>query len=207
MKTTRLMALVLSLLIAASQTAFAASVSTSAVPVTASVDSQLSLSMVIKEETDTVNHIFGPAVTSMAHGTLTRNTNPDGSPGALSGKTFHAFLGTNTSSRPYTVLATMNALTSGAVALPRALGGFPGSAKVNATDTVNTGTLAAAHDAVATNKVIYTSNAAGAGVTIDYIYAISGGTATGVPFTGFQAIPPGQTAGTYSSSITFTLTV
>ena len=206
---TKIVALIAAILFAVSPSAFAVTTSTPATSISATVDQVLSLAMTIKEETSASPLTFGPAVTVMNHGTLVRPTNPDGTPGALRGKAFHVWLGVNTSGRPYTITSTMAAMTNGATTLPPALGVFPGAAANNgATPPVAIGgTQVAAQDAVGTGKLLYTSSAAGPSGVIELVYGLSGGLAGGaLPFPTWQPIPPGQLSGTYTSTITFTLT-
>ena len=103
----------------------------------------------------------------------------------------------------------MNGMVNGATPLPRALGVFPGGPANNgATPPVAIGgTQASAQDAVGTGKLLYTSTAAGPSGVIELVYGLSGGNADGSsPFTGWAPVPPGQLSGTYSSTITYTLT-
>lgn len=204
---TKIVALITAILFAGSPSAFAVTATTPATSVSATVDQVLSFSMAIREETSPgPPPVFGPVVTSMNHGTLVRPTNPDGSPGALRGKAFHVWLGVNTSGRAYDIKSTMAALTNGATALPKALGVFPVNATTGDGVTSIGGTLASPQEAQGTNKLLYTSTPAGPAGVIELVYGLSGGTATGVPFIGWEPIPPGQLSGTYSSTITFTLT-
>ncbi len=215
-KINKVVSLVVAILFAASPFAFAStSVNTAAIPISATVDSALAISVSIKEQTSAdgvVPVTFGPSVASMDHGTLIRSNAADGTPNALRGKAFHVWVGALTSSRPYTVTSTMNAMISGVNTLPRALGVFPISAYTGIDGSGNPisagGTLASAQDAVGTGKLLYTSTAAGPAATVELVYGLSGGlVGGGSPFTGWQAIPPGQAPGTYTSTITFTLTV
>jgi len=76
---------------AGSQTAFAETVLSAAVGIEAVISASLSLDMTVKEETSAAPLTFGAAVASMPHGTLVRPVNPDGTPGALRGKTYHVW--------------------------------------------------------------------------------------------------------------------
>ena len=201
------MTAILAAILSSTGLAYAADVKSDVIPVSAEVDSQLSLDIVIKAETDVDadgdgNFDLGNAVTSMDHGKLKRSNNPDtGEPNALRGKAFHVFLGPNTSSRSYTVKHTMTELKTGAGdILPHALGVFPIIAKRG---TTNVGTLATKRDAVGTDLLLYTSDAAGDSATIELVYGLSGGPS---PFTGWIPIPPDQKAGTYTGTLQFTLT-
>ena len=194
---------------AASPSAFAVTTSLPATQISATVDTVLSLGMTIKEETSPSPLTFGPAVTSMDHGTLIRSNDvTTGAPNALRGKAFHVWLGANTSGRPYTITSTMNAMTSGANTLPHALGVFGADAlKGDGTSAGGTLVSTAGVDAVGTGKLLYTSSAAAPAATIQLVYGLSGGLAGGgSPFTGWVPVPPDQAPGTYSTTVTFTLT-
>jgi len=206
---TKIVALIAAILFAGSPSAFAVTTSTPATSITATVDQVLALSIAIREETSPgPPPVFGPVVTVMNHGTLVRSNDASGNPNALRGKAFHVFLGTNTSGRPYTITSSMNAMMSGATPLPRALGVTPIQATTGGTSPTSIGgTLASPQDAVGTGKLLYTSTAAGPSGVIELVYGLSGGNADlSLPFPGWQPVPPGQASGTYSSTITFTLT-
>jgi hypothetical protein len=195
-------ALVFAFLMAQSANVFAgSSVSTSSVPVTASVDQVLTLDMTIVPEN--ADGTLGSPVTSMPY-TLVRN----GSNALGGNKAYHVFLGSNTSSRPYFINSTVGALASGSNTLPNAWGVFPVQA-TDGTSDITGDTLATKQSAIGTNKRIYDSNSAGKGSVIELVYGISGGNADGsAPFTGWAPIPPDQASGTYTASpaLTFTLT-
>ena len=182
--------------------AFAATTPQS-VPVSATVGSAFALNMTIKEETGP-GPTFGAEVSAMDFGTLTNEDPITHLPttNALRGKAFHVWLGpVANGGTQYTVTSTMSAL-SGPVALPHSIGLFEGTAP--ATGTI--GFTAAGEDAVGP-KTIFTSNAAGSSATIELVYGYSGGLADGSsPFSGWQATPPDQQAGTYTSTLVYTLT-
>ncbi|GEM_PF-1425221 len=210
-KLTKIVALIVAILFAGSQSAFAVTTTTASTSITAAVDQVLSLAIAIHEETSPgPPPVLGPAVTTMNHGTLIRSNDASGNPNALRGKAFHVFLGVNSSGRPYTITSSLNPLMNGATALPRALGVFPIQATTGGTSPTSIGgTLASNQDAVGTGKLLYTSTAAGPSGVIELVYGLSGGNLDGSsPFTGWQPVPPGQLSGTYGpSTITYTLTV
>ena len=205
---TKIVALIAAILFAGSPSAFAVTTSTPATSITATVDQVLALSIAIREETSPgPPPVFGPVVTVMNHGTLVRSNDASGNPNALRGKAFHVFLGANTSGRPYTITSSMNPMMNGATALPRALGVFPIQATTGDGSTSIGGTMASPQDAVGTGKLLYTSTAAGPSGVLELVYGLSGGNAdASLPFPGWQPVPPGQLSGTYSSTITYTLT-
>ena len=144
--------------------------------------------------------------TVMNHGILTNkdvNNNPTNN--ALRGKAFHVFLGpvANGGSQ-YTITSTAGALSGLAGTLPHSVGLFAG--KVPAIGVLNV--TSAGEDAVNASKTLYTSDAVGHSATVELVYGYSGGNANGSdPFTGWQATPPDQAAGTYNGSVVYTLTV
>src|SRR3990167_6142882 len=96
---TKIVALIAAILFAGSPSAFAVTQTTPATSISATVDQVLSLSIAIREEITASPLTFGPVVTSMNHGTLVRSNDALGNPNALRGKTFHVWLGANTSDR------------------------------------------------------------------------------------------------------------
>ncbi|MBI4353500.1 MAG: hypothetical protein HY593_06230 [Candidatus Omnitrophica bacterium] len=195
-------ALVLAVLTAAVP-AFAASTSVGPVTVSASVDQVLTLTVVMKK-----NNSSGATITSMDFGKLvdvgtgtlrSSATSTTGTGSAV------AFITANSSSLPYTITQTGTALTSGVNTLPTGAStvvpvyaaadnggqGMPGGASLG-----SAGTWAAA------NKVIYTSDAAGAVRTIQAGYSITDDPAAGST----APVPLNQAAGTYTGQVTFTVT-
>lgn len=207
---TKIVALIVAILFTGSPSAFAVTATTPATSISATVDQVLSLAIAIREETSASPLTFGPVVTSMDHGPLVRSNNADGEPNALRGKAFHVWLGVNTSGRPYTITSTMAAMSNGATELPHALGVFPIQATAGGTPAPGPsigGTLASFQDAVGTGKLLYTSTAAGSAGVIELVYGLSGGNAdASLPFPGWAPVPPGQLSGTYTSTVTYTLT-
>ena len=201
-KLTKIAAIVAAFVAVNSSVTYAATVQTA--QVTASVDTQLSLDMAVsRENADTTLTPVGSA--AIPFGTLLRPTLDNGQPGALRGaNAYHVFLGANSSGRPYKIQSTMASMSNGSVTLPDAMGLFFARATANNVD-IPGDTLPAVQSALGTNKVVYTSNTTGDAGTVELVYGISGGTATGTPFTGWTAIPPSQAAGNYSSTLTYTI--
>lgn len=176
---------------------------TQTIAVSASVTSTFDMTMQIFARAAGTDLPTGPALASMGYGTLQNNTF-----GALTGANNYAvYLSTNTSSQKYKINATMPALTSGANTLPNAMGMLVISAKDATNSDITNDTLATIQSAVMpAATTIYTSNNAGTGALIEMWYGILGYGAGGVsPFTGFAPINLDQAAGTYSSTITYTL--
>ncbi len=138
---------------------------------------------------------------SMPFGQLVRDTVNGVMRGA---DPYTVYLSTNTSSRAYTVKATMPALTNGAQTLPHAMVCTVVSAKSGNNDITGDVFPAGGQNAVMNNTTIYTSNTAGTAATIQLVYGISGGGVT-PPFTGWQPILLDQAQGSYSASATYTI--
>lgn len=188
--------------LAISMPAFAAT-NTQTVNVSASVDQTLDLSMTVFKLDGSGTPVGSNLGGTMAFGQLVRDTTNGVMRGA---DAYTVYLNANTSSRPYTVKATMPALTNGTVNLPHALGMTTVSAKSNNADIAGDSvTGITTVDAVMSNQTIYTSNSSGTGAFIQLVYGISGGQAVGTPFTGWQPILLDQASGTYQASVTYTL--
>lgn len=191
--------MVLAAALAVSAPALAAS--TAAVNMTAGVDSVLDISVAVYK-LDTAGNPTGANLGStIPFGNLVRDT-ANGVMRSADG--YAVFLGTNSSSRPYTVKATMPALTSGTATLPPATVMTVVSAKSGTTDIVGDTFTAGGQNAIMTNQTIYTSNTAGTAASIQLVYGISGGGTT-TPFTGWQPVLLTQPAGSYSASVTYTI--
>ncbi len=177
--------------------------------ISAVVDDQLSLDMTIVQEIN--GHINPTPLSSMDFGTLLRSSDSSGRPFALRGSTvFHVYLGANSGGRSYKVTSTMAPLVSSGVSLPNAAGVAPVAASPDGDPShdIPGDVLAPTQEAVGTNKTLYTSNSFGDAAVLEFVYFISGGNADGsAPFSGWQPIPPGQAGGTYSTSVTFTITL
>lgn len=184
------------------------------VPVSASVDSVTQFSVTVVPATTDANgnDVLGNPVTppAMDFGPLVR----DGVNALRGGKNFHVFFATNTSGNPYNITNNMSPLSNAdGDLLPDAMIAAP----VNATSggdpsdpsqNIPGDALGSAQSALTPNKLIYTSNAAGAGSVVEAVYAISGGNAAGsAPFPGWDPIPPDQPSGSYSSNIVYTMTL
>lgn len=183
---------ILAVALAVSGSAFAAT--TQNVTVSASVDSVLDLSIATYKLDSNGIPTGGNLGTSMSFGQLVRDTVNNVMHGS---DAYTVYLSTNTSSRPYTIKASMSALTNGTTTLPHAMVCSVLETTSIAGDVVDTGD----QDAVMTNKTIYTSNTAGASATIQAVYGISGANV----FTGWQPILLDQAAGSYGSTITYTI--
>lgn len=198
---------VAALLVLTASPAMAVSTSTTPTQITATVDQVLALDVKIFERQGSSN--VGP-VTAMNHGTLVRSTNATtGAANALRGKEFRIFAGMNTSGRQYQLTQTHAGLSSGTNTLPNAMvvAGAVASSDGSGTDNITGDILTTARSARGTDVVIYTSNSQGQAATAEIVYGLSGGNADGsAPFAGWQPIPPDQASGTYSGTVTFTLT-
>ncbi len=122
-----------------------------------------------------------------------------------SDKYFLVFLGTNTSSRPYTIKATMSPFSNGSVELPRQASAATIHASLNNADIAGDSYSSAPVSAVMSNQVVYTSNTSGAPAVVQMLYAIPR-TGSGA-FSGAEVIPPHQQSGTYAATITYTLVI
>jgi hypothetical protein len=176
---------------------------TQTVNVSTSISSVLDLSMTVFKLNAAGTPIGSDLGGTMAFGELVRDTTYSVMRGA---DAYTVYLNANTSSRAYTITATMPALTNGTVNLPPALGMTTVSAQSgNADITGDSVTGITTVNAIMTNQTIYTSNTSGTGAFIQLVYGISGGQAVGTPFTGWQAILLDQASGTYQASVTYTL--
>lgn len=190
---------VLAAALAISVPSFAATTQT--VNVSASVDTILDMSMAVYKLDVSGNPTGSNLGTNMSFGQLVR----DSVNGVMRGAdAYTVYLSTNTSSRPYTIKATMPALSNGATTLPPAMACTVVSAKAGAADIAGDTFPAATQNAIMSNSTIYTSNASGQGATVQLVYGISGGGAT-APFTGWQPILLEQAAGSYTSSLVYTI--
>lgn len=169
---------------------------------TASVNAVLDLTVgVFKIGTDG-NPTGSNLGTSMPFGLLTVDTTN----GVLHGADPYAvFLGTNTSSRPYTIKATMPAMSNGTTTLPPAMVMSVVSAKAGTADIAGDAFTVGGQNAIMTNQTIYTSNTTGTAASVQLVYGISGGQAVGTPFTGWQPILLSQASGNYSANATYTI--
>ncbi len=185
-------------LVAWADPVFATDITSSAVNVVAIVDGQVSISLVLTENTST-----GATLTSVNFGEL----EPDSG-----GVTMHSArnvvisITANTHGLPYVIKQTGSSLTTGSETIP------PGSCVVTPVYTAadNAGadqppgsSLGAAGSWVATDKVLYASESGTAAMrTIQNIYAITSDPGAGATST----VPSEQPGGNYSSSLTLTAT-
>jgi hypothetical protein len=175
---------------------------TQTIAVSASVSSTLDMSMQIFERAAGTDLPTGTAIASMPYGQLVNN----GFSALVGAKNYAVYLSTNSSSRKYAITASMPALTAGANTLPNAMGMTVVSAKDVANVDIVGDTLDTMQSAVMTNNEIYRSNDAGTGALIEMWYGILGYGAGGtLPFTGFVPIQLDQAAGSYASTITYTI--
>ncbi len=184
------------------------------VPISTSVDTVTAFTVTVVPATTDANgnDILGSPVVppAMDFGPLVR----DGENALRGGKNFHVFCGTNTSGNPYNITQNMSVLSNADGDL------LPDSTLVAPVNASSAGdpadpaqnipgdTLGSTQSALTPSKLIYTSNPAGAGSVVEAVYAISGGNADGTdPFPGWDPIPPDQPSGSYSSNVTFTMTL
>lgn len=178
---------------------------TQTVNVSASVDQTLDLSMTVFKLDAGGTPVGSDLGSTMAFGQLVRDTTNGVMRGA---DAYTVYLNANTSSRPYTIKATMPAMSNGAQTLPHALGMTTVSAKsANADIAGDSVTGITTVDAVMTNQTIYTSNTSGTGAFLQLVYGISGGQAVGTPFTGWAPILLDQASGNYQASVTYTIAI
>ncbi|HTL70290.1 MAG TPA: hypothetical protein VL404_03265 [Candidatus Eisenbacteria bacterium] len=193
------------LLFAFAQSAFAASVSKPAVNVSAVVSSNLQLNMALyKNSVAVANDIT--AGNAMAFGTLkdvgtgTLRSSTTGSTGTGS---VVALLSAISTGVPYTITQNGTALTSGVNTLPAgATTVVPVYAPEDNGGQALVGTLGTAGSWVNANKTLYTSNAAAAGRVIQAHYSVTDDPAAGAT----TGVPTSQAAGTYTATVTFTVT-
>ena len=185
----------------------AASVSSNAIPVSASIANTLSLDVVLKQNITTgatlASANFGtlqPLV--QANGSKTLRSSTTGSTGT--GAVVVMVSGTFNGGTPYNITSAGTQLTSGANALPGgACAIVPtynaadngGAVLVGVVGASGTWTNAAA-------KTLYTSNATGSARTITCFMSITDDPAAGAT----AAVPFDQAAGNYNGTITFTIT-
>jgi hypothetical protein len=167
--------------------------STVTVPMTATVGAKLELSATVYKNSiapanvvSTMN--FGPLVSDTPNGAM-RGTDA-----------FQVLLTANSSSRKYMIKQTAAALTNAALNTLIA-GACIVTPYANGTALPTGSVLGTRGSFVATDKPLYTSETAGSLQTIGAAYAIANDPANGAT----QFIPADQPAGTYNSSVTFTL--
>ena len=187
------------------QVAQAASVSKPPVNVSAEVSSTLQLNLALfKNSVDAANNIT--AANAMNFGTLqdlgtgTLRSSTTGSTGTGS---VIAFISALSSGTPYTITQTGTQLTSGSNTLPAgACTVVPVYAAADNGGQALVGTLGTKGTWVATDKTLYTSNAAADVRQIQYHYSITDDSNAGAT----TGVPTNQAAGTYTATVTFTVT-
>ncbi len=164
---------------------------TATFPMSAAVEPQLELTATVYE-----GNVGGPTRTAMDFGTLVSDTLG----GALrADKFFTVYLSAVTSSRRYEILQTAAALTNGAVTL--ANGACITTPHDNGVTLPTGSVLGSRGSFVATDKLVYRSEAAGSAQSVAAAYAITNDPANGAT----EFISSDQPGGTYNSSVTFTL--
>ena len=172
--------------------------------VSAAVPSALALTVVMKK-----NDFAGATVTSMnfgnlvdiGTGTLRSSSTSTTGTGAVA-----VFLSANSQGLPYSITQTGAPMSNGAVNLPAGAcivkpvyaAADNGGATMPAGASLGTGGTFTS----ASPKTLYQSEAGGAARTIQAYYSITDDPAAGAT----SGVPLGQQAGTYSSTVTFTLT-
>lgn len=190
------------ILAAAPSNLFAASTSTSAISVAASIPASLTISAVLHKNSST-----GTTVTSMDFGTLKEDvanelrSSTNGSTGTGS---VVAMLTANSQSLPYVISQTGTALSNGSTTIPSGACTFvPVYASQDNGGASDPGTLGSADTWVSTTgKTIYTSDSAGSLRTIQAHYSVTGDPNAGAT----TIVPVNQASGSYSATVTFTVT-
>ncbi len=145
-------------------------------------------------------------ITNIDFGTLSDADND----GFMSGLNVFGFMGVFTNSQEYNVKSTLGALTDATAGALNV--NSVGVQTLSATDIsgadISSDVLAVAQSAIGTGTTLYNSNSTGTGGQINLLWFIPGfGTGGSLPFTG--AVVPNRDlpVGTYSNTITLTLTV
>lgn len=187
---------VLAVALAVSMPALAATQHT--VNIAASIDSTLDMSIATYKLDANGNPTGSNLGTTMDFGQLTRDT----ANGVMRGASaYTVYLSTNTSSRPYTIKASMPALSNGQKTLPSAMVCNVVSATSGGSDIAGDTVPSGDQNAIMNNYTIYTSNASGSSATVQVVYGISGAPV----FTGWQPILLDQAAGSYTTSAVYTM--
>lgn len=193
------------LLFAFSQSAFAASVSKPPVNVSAIVSSSLSLNLALfKNSVAAPNDITAgnamPFGTLQNIGTGTLRSSPTGSTGIGS---VVALLSAISTGAPYTITQNGTIMTSGANTLPAgATTVVPVYSPEDNGGAPLVGTMGTPATWVNASKVLYTSNAAADTRVIQAHYSVTDDPAAGAT----TGVPLSQAAGTYTATVTFTVT-
>lgn len=191
------------------------------VEITAGVpDGSPELTIVLKELTEPNQPLPVTDVTAMNFGELTHALTAGGDAGVwYSQKYYCALIFATSYGSKYEVKSTCTGLTSGANSLPAAsFGVTPAYAKEDKWvwvggekaqgDMPETAELGIAGSAVATDKLIYRSEAAASNRIIRAFYSLPCKTAGGAdPFPGYAPISLDQPNGTYTGTVTITIAV
>ncbi len=199
-KFTKIAAIVVAVLVLVSPAGFAATQSTAPVNISAQVLGALSISVVLHQ-----NSSIGALVTSMDFGSLqgTSGTLRSSSAGSTGTGSVVAMITCNSSGLPYAVTETSAAaLTSGINTIPTgACAVVPVYAAADNGGDGLVGSLGTAGSWVGT-RTLYTSDGIGSIRTIQSHFAIVDSGSTG----GSADVPLNQPAGTYTGTVTFTVT-
>ena len=189
---------------AAVPAAFAATATSGAITTSASVSGTLTLTTVMKKNSST-----GAIITSMDFGQLAdigSGTLRSSATGTTSTGAVDMFITANSHGLPYTITQTGTAMSNGTTTLPAgALTVVPVYATAdNGGAAKPTGaTLGTAGTWVATNKALYTSETGTAAMrTIQAVYSVTDDPAAGAT----SSVPLNQAAGTYTGTVTITVT-
>ena len=202
----KIVAIVTTVFFGISPAAFAANASQS-FPINASVDGTLTLSVSLFRNTATGP---GAAITALNFGRLQEFVQPAGrtlrssdtGPSALMGAGV-ALISANSHGLPYVIKQTGTPLASGGNSIPSgACVVVPVYSPADNGGAALVGSLGTRGSWVATDKVLYTSDAAGSIRQIQAIYSITDDPAAGAT----AAVPTSQAAGSYSATVTFTVT-
>ena len=202
---TKITAVAAAILIMASPTAFAATASSAPISISAVVSGALTITVdLFKNSVSAGNDIpdtamnFGTLNNDLGTGNLRSTTTGSTGTGSVV-----ALISANSSGLPYTI--TQNspvALTSGANTLPAgATTVVPVYSPFDNGGQALVGSVGAAGSWVGT-RTLYTSNAVGATRVIQAHYSVTDDPAAGAT----AVVPLNQAAGTYSGTVTFTVT-
>ena len=183
--------------------AFATSTSTPAITTSATVLGGLTLSVVLHK-----NNSTGTVITAMDFGTLkdigtgTLRSSTTGSTGTGN---VTAMISANSQSLPYTISQTGTTLSNGSTTLPSgALTVVPVYASAdNGGAAMPSGAALGTKGTWVGSRTLYTSEPGAAAIrTIQSVYSVTDDTAAG----GTTGVPLNQAAGTYSGTVTITVT-
>ena len=185
--------------------AFAASISTSAIATSASVNGALSMTVELRK-----NDFSGAVITSMDFGQLADigTGNLRSSPtGTTATGAVRALITANSHGLPYTITQTGTAMSNGTTTLPSGACVvkpiYVAADNASAAQPVGS-TVGTAGTWVATNKVLYQSETGTAAMrAIDAFYSITDDTAAGASL---PVVSLGQAGGTYTGTVTITVT-